>query len=226
MNYKMTLLIAVMALSVTLGGCKTIDAYTGEEKTSNATKNSAIGAGIGALVGYVSARNKSSRERQKAILIGAGLGGVSGAAIGNYMDKQEAELRKKLQGTGVSVTRNNEDLILNMPGNVTFATGSKELKADFNQVLDSVVIVLNKYNQTLIEVAGHTDSVGSEASNQRLSEARARSVGDYLTSKNIKAERVITVGYGETSPIADNKTSAGRQQNRRVELTLIPIKAQ
>ncbi len=225
MNYKITLLVAIMVLSASITGCKSIDAYTGESKTSNTTKNSAIGAGIGALVGYMSSRNKSSRDRQKAILVGAGIGGLSGAAIGNYMDKQETELRNKLQGTGVSVTRSNEDLILNMPGNVTFATGSKNLKSDFNQVLNSVVIVLNKYNQTLIEVAGHTDSVGSQSSNQRLSEQRALSVGGYLVSQKISPERVITIGYGEVSPIADNKTSAGRQQNRRVELTLIPIKA-
>jgi len=221
----MTFLVAVMALTTTLSGCKTLDAYTGEEKTSNTTKNSAIGAGVGAFIGYLTSKDKSRRDRQKAILVGAGIGGLSGAAIGNYMDKQEAELRKKLQGTGVSVTRNNDDLILNMPGNVTFATGSKTLKADFNEVLNSVVLVLNEFNQTLIEVAGHTDSVGSESSNQRLSNSRAQSVGDYLISQKIKADRVLTIGYGENRPIADNKTGTGRQQNRRVELTLIPVKA-
>jgi len=225
MTYKMTFLVAVMALTTTLSGCKTLDAYTGEEKTSNTTKNSAIGAGVGAFIGYLTSKDKSRRDRQKAILVGAGIGGLSGAAIGNYMDKQEAELRKKLQGTGVSVTRNNDDLILNMPGNVTFATGSKTLKADFNEVLNSVVLVLNEFNQTLIEVAGHTDSVGSESSNQRLSNSRAQSVGDYLISQKIKADRVLTIGYGENRPIADNKTGTGRQQNRRVELTLIPVKA-
>jgi len=221
----MTFLVAVMVLTTTLSGCKTLDAYTGEEKTSNTTRNSAIGAGVGAFIGYLTSKDKSRRERQKAILVGAGIGGLSGAAIGNYMDKQEAQLRKKLQGSGVSVTRNNDDLILNMPGNVTFATGSKTLKADFNEVLNSVVLVLNEFNQTLIEVAAHTDSVGSESSNQTLSNSRAQSVGDYLINQKIKADRVLTIGYGESRPIADNKTGAGRQQNRRVELTLIPIKA-
>lgn len=225
MTYKTTFLVAVMALSITLSGCQTLDAYTGKEKTSNAAINSAIGASIGAFIGYVTSKDKNRRDRQKAILVGAGIGGLSGAAIGNYMDQQEAKLRKKLKGTGVSVTRNKDVLILNMPGNVTFATGSKVLKADFNEVLNSVVLVLNEFNQTLIEVAGHTDSVGSEASNQHLSNSRAQSVGDYLIGRKIKADRVLTIGYGESRPIADNKTAAGRQQNRRVELTLIPLKA-
>jgi len=223
--YKITFLVALMTLSATLSSCKTLDAYTGQEKTSNTTVNSAIGAGIGAFIGYATSKDKSRRDRQKAILIGAGIGGLSGAAIGNYMDKQETELRKKLQGTGVSVTRNNDDLILNMPGNVTFATGSKVLKVNFNEVLKSVVLVLNEFDQTLIEVTGHTDSVGSESSNQRLSNSRAQSVGDYLISQKINAGRVLTIGYGESRPIADNKTGEGRQKNRRVELTLIPVKA-
>ena len=141
------------------------------------------------------------------------------------MDKQESKLRKQLEGTGVSVTRHGDDVILNMPGNVTFATGSKSLMPSFNDVLNSVVLVLNQFNLTIIEVAGHTDSVGSSASNQTLSNARAQSVGDYLIAQGIKKGRVSTIGYGEDRPIADNKTSAGRQANRRVELTLIPIKS-
>ncbi len=226
---KIQLLSAIMvaALSVSLTGCKTLDAFTGEEKTSSTTKGSAIGAGIGALIGYVSARDKSSRDRRKAMLVGAGVGGLSGAAIGNYMDKQEDELRQKLQGTGVSVTRSENELILNMPGNITFATDSSSLKPSFHEVLDSVVLVLNEFNQTLIEVAGHTDSTGSEAYNQKLSYQRATSVGNYLMDAGgIPFDRVMTVGRGEMRPIADNKTAQGRQLNRRVELTLIPVEAE
>ncbi len=223
MNFKLPLIILLSALMVSLSGCKTLDAFTGNEKTSNTSKNSAIGAGIGALVGYLTTKDKSRRDRRKAVLVGAGIGGLSGAAIGNYMDKQESKLRDQLTGTGVSVTRNGDELILNMPGNITFATGSKSLKADFDDVLSSVVLVLNEFNQTLIEVAGHTDSVGSESSNQHLSESRALSVADHLASKNIDKNRVLSIGYGESRPIADNKTATGRQLNRRVELTLIPI---
>jgi outer membrane protein OmpA-like peptidoglycan-associated protein len=226
MPYKLVTLILVAGLSASITGCTTMDAYTGEEKTSSTTKGSMIGAGIGALIGYVSARDKSSRERRKRMLVGAGVGGLSGAAIGNYMDKQEAELRSQLEGTGVSVTRNGDDLILNMPGNITFATDSSELKPSFYSVLDSVVLVLNKYNQTLIEVAGHTDSTGSNEYNQKLSYRRATAVGSYLMNTGgIEFDRVMTVGRGEERPIADNKTAQGRAMNRRVELTLIPVES-
>ncbi len=225
MKRKLITLAAVAIMTLTAAGCKTLDPYTGEQKTSHATKDGAIGAGIGALLGYISARDKSSRDRRKAILIGAGLGGLSGAAVGNYMDKQEAQLRQQLEGTGVSVTRNGDELILNMPGNITFDTGKSNLKPQFDSVLDSVVLILKKFNKTLIEVAGHTDSVGSKASNQKLSLARATSVGNYLVDHGIDSKRVMTVGHGEDRPIADNKTAAGRQLNRRVELTLIPVKA-
>ena len=220
-----TLLAAAVALS--LGGCeKVLDPYTGQEKTSNTSKNSAIGAGIGALVGYLSARDKSRRDKRKAILIGAGVGGLTGAAVGSYMDKQEDELRKQLQGTGVSVTRNGDELILNMPGNITFATNSSTLNPSFHEVLNSVVLILKKFDKTLIEVAGHTDSRGSSDYNKKLSWQRAQSVANYLIERNVDPQRIISVGHGEERPIASNKTAEGRQQNRRVELTLIPIKAE
>lgn len=224
---KLLIVLMMSTVSISMTGCQTLDPYTGQQKTSSTAKGGAIGAGIGALIGYVSAKDKSSRDRRKAILIGAGVGGVSGAAIGNYMDRQEAELRAQLEGTGVSVTRNGDEVILNMPGNITFATGSHSLNTGFHSVLDSVVLVLNKFDQTLIEVAGHTDSVGSTASNQKLSYYRATSVGDYLMNQGgVNFDRVMTTGRGENSPIGDNKTAQGRAQNRRVELTLIPVKAE
>ena len=226
LNFRLVILVMVSAMTIFVSGCKTIDAYTGESKTSNATKGGAIGAGIGAILGYATARDKSRRERQKAILVGAGVGGVAGAGVGVYMDKQEAKLRDQLAGSGVSVTREGDDVILNMPGNITFTTGSAGLKQDFNSVLDSVVLVLNEFDQTMIEVAGHTDSVGSDQSNMTLSINRAQSVGSFLISKEILAERVMSIGHGESRPIGDNKTDEGRSMNRRVELTLIPVKAE
>lgn len=227
MHFKLITVAMIAALSASITGCQTMDAYTGESKTSSSTKGGAIGAGIGALIGYISARDKSSRDRRKAILVGAGVGGVAGAGIGNYMDRQEAKLREKLEGTGVSVTRNGNEVVLNMPGNITFATGKATLNPNFGEVLDSVVIVLNEFNQTLIEVAGHTDSVGSNESNQKLSYYRATTVGNYLMDVGqIPFDRVMTVGRGEGRPIADNKTATGRALNRRVELTLIPIEAE
>ena len=141
------------------------------------------------------------------------------------MDQQEAKLRAELQGSGVSVYRDGNNITLNMPGNVTFATGSSDLSAEFFDVLASVSKVLDEFDQTVIEVAGHTDSTGSESYNQGLSERRAVSVAQYLDSHGIDDERLLTIGAGEQRPVADNDSSAGRQANRRVELTMVPITA-
>ena len=216
------LLIAVAASAFVLGACKTIDPFTGEEKYGSTTKGAAIGAGAGAVIGAIS--GKDAQERKKRALIGAGVGALAGGAVGAYMDKQEADLRKEMQGTGVSVTRQGENLILNMPSNITFQSASSDMNASFYKVLDGVALVLKKYDKTVIEVAGHTDSVGETAYNQALSERRASAVAQYLTSKGVKQERVITIGGGENHPVASNDTDAGRAQNRRVELTLLPLK--
>ena len=157
------------------------------------------------------------------MLIGAGVGGLSGGAVGYYMDQQEAKLRAKLQGSGVSVTRQGENIILNMPGNITFQTNSADINANFYNVLNSVVLVVKEYNKTLIDIAGHTDSTGSDAINQPLSERRAASVGNYLTTQGIDARRIVTQGFGKSRPIASNDTSEGKSQNRRVEIQLTPL---
>lgn len=211
----------VVLTTVILGACTTLDPYTGEEKTSNATKGAAIGAAAGAAVGLIT--GDDSAERKKRALILGGIGGLSGAAVGNYMDQQEMKLRQKLQGTGVSVTRNGENITLNMPGNVTFAVNSADISASFYPVLDSVALVLKEYDKTLVEIAGHTDSTGSESSNQALSERRAASVSSYLMSRDVQPDRLLTVGAGESRPVATNDTEAGRQQNRRVEITIVPL---
>lgn len=203
-------------------GCQTLDPYTGEKKVSNTTKGAAIGAAAGAVVGAISGDN--ARERRKRALIGAGVGALAGGAVGAYMDRQEAELRKELENTGVSVTRRGDEVTLNMPSNISFAFGSSDLNSRFYAVLDSVAKVLNKYDKTLVEVAGHTDSVGSTESNQTLSERRANSVTEYLVTRGVKRDRTIVVGGGENYPIADNGTAEGRAMNRRVELSLLPIR--
>jgi outer membrane protein OmpA-like peptidoglycan-associated protein len=158
-------------------------------------------------------------------LIGAGVGALAGGAIGAYQDRQEAALRAELEGTGVSVTRIGDNITLNMPGNVTFATDSSDLSPAFFDVLNSVGKVLDEFEQTVVEVAGHTDSTGSDAYNQSLSERRAASVATYLGGRGVMPERLITVGMGESRPVADNGTAAGRQANRRVEITMVPITA-
>jgi outer membrane protein OmpA-like peptidoglycan-associated protein len=158
-------------------------------------------------------------------MIGAGVGALAGGAIGNYQDKQEAELRAELEGTGVSVVRNGDNITLNMPGNVTFATNSSDLSPAFFDVLNSVGKVLAEYEKTVVEVAGHTDSTGTDSYNQALSERRANSVSAYLRSQGVISQRLITVGMGEARPVADNSSDAGRQANRRVEITMVPLTA-
>ena len=213
----------VLAAAVLSTACTTLDPYTGEEQTSNTTKGALIGAAAGAVAGLMS--GDDAVERRQHALIGAGIGALAGGAVGYYMDQQEAKLRAELQGTGVGVERVGDNITLVMPGNFTFATDSSDLRPQFFSVLNSVSKVVNEFDQTVIEVAGHTDSTGSTEYNQALSERRARSVGEYLYNQDVMDQRIMTVGMGELRPIADNGTSQGRQANRRVELTLVPITA-
>jgi len=211
------LVIAGLAVA----GCTTVNPYTRETQTSNAAKGTAIGAAVGAVAGVLSGDN--SRERRRRALIGAGVGGLAGGGVGYYMDVQEAKLRQQLEGTGVSVARNGDEIILNMPGNVTFATNSADLNARFFGTLDSVALVLKEYDKTLVDVAGHTDNTGGAQLNQELSERRAATVGNYLVSRGIVAGRIVQQGFGYSRPVASNDTAEGRAANRRVEIVLSPI---
>jgi outer membrane protein OmpA-like peptidoglycan-associated protein len=213
----------VVGLVVAVSACTTLDPYTREEKTAKAQRQAVIGAAAGAVAGLIT--GDSSMERKKRALVGAGLGALAGAGVGTYMDRQEAKLRAELEKTGVSVTRIGNNITLNMPGNITFATNSADLNAGFFQVLNSVALVVNEFNQTVIEVAGHTDNTGGDQYNQQLSERRAGAVAAYLGTRSVRSDRIITVGMGETRPVASNATEAGRQSNRRVELTLVPLTA-
>ena len=217
---KSTILIAI-GVAVFATGCETLDPYSGESGMSNSTKGALIGAAAGAVVGLASGDDAVDR-RQRA-LIGAGVGALAGGSVGYYMDKQEAELRAELEGTGVSVTRIGDNITLNMPGNVTFATDSSDLNPAFFDVLNSVSKVLREFDQTVVEVAGHTDSTGSDAYNQALSERRSSTVSQYLQSRKISSQRLITIGLGESMPLADNSQETGRQANRRVEITMVPL---
>ncbi len=218
-----TLICAVSALAL-LSGCTTFDAYTGEEKTSKTAIGAGIGAGVGAVIAYIDNRDeKSSKKRNQRILAAAVGGGAIGGGIGYYMDAQEAKLRKQLRGTGVSVERVGDNVNLIMPGNITFSQGRSAIAADFYEVLKSVVLVLKEYDKTLIVVAGHTDSDGAASYNQTLSVERANSVASYLKTQGINSVRLEPVGFGETQPIASNANAAGKQKNRRVEITLLPV---
>ncbi len=224
MKGKMIKLTALMvALLFAMVACSTVNPYTEEKQTSKLAIGAGIGAASGAVIGLLTS---NSKDRQRNVLIGAGLGAIAGGGVGYYMDVQEAKLRQRLRGSGVSVTRVGDQIMLNMPGNVTFATGSPNINAGFYDVLNSVTIVLKEYEKTSVDVIGHTDSVGSETSNQRLSEERARSVAEYLSGQGIMPARLLVAGMGEAQPMAPNDTPEGRSQNRRVNIQIAPIVAQ
>jgi outer membrane protein OmpA-like peptidoglycan-associated protein len=209
--------LCLVAASVTMAGCETLNPYTDEPETSRTTKGAAVGAAAGAVAGVVVGGSR------KSTLIGAGIGALIGGAIGNYMDREAEALRQRLRGTGVSVTRHGDHIILNMPGNVTFATNSSDISSNFYAVLDSVAIVLNEFDKTYVDVIGHTDSTGPADFNQALSVRRAQSVADYLMSREVIPERLVVTGRGPSQPIASNDTPEGRALNRRVEIVLTPL---
>ncbi len=215
---KKILLIGAMASLI--AACTT-NPYTGEREASNKAKGAGIGAAVGAVIGALT--GDDADERRKRALVGAGVGALAGTAVGAYMDAQEARLREQLRGTGVSVTRMGDDVVLNMPGNITFGVDQADLRGDFVPVLDSVSLVLKEYQKTLVDVTGHTDSTGSVEYNMNLSDRRAQSVATYLKGTGVDSMRVYTLGVGPHYPVADNGTPNGRQQNRRVELVLKPI---
>lgn len=213
---KFILAFAVISLTA----CTT-NPYTGERQASKAGVGAGIGAAVGAVAGVLS--GDDADERRKRALIGAGVGALAGAGVGAYMDRQEARLREELQGTGVSVTRIGDDIILNMPGNITFDVNQASIESDFYPVLNSVAKVAQEYEKTLIDVAGHTDSTGTVAYNMELSQRRANSVAQYLKSQGVDGTRIYAEGYGPHYPIADNSTAQGRSENRRVEIALKPL---
>jgi len=205
--------IMALAGAVALSACTT-NPYTGEQQASKAAT---YGAGAAAVCGLVGAMD--SREKARNAALGCGIVGVG---IGAYMDVQEAKLREQLQGTGVQVVREGDNIRLIMPGNITFQTDSYHLRSNFYDVLDSVGLVLAKYADTTIRVTGHTDNTGSRQYNQTLSEKRAASVADYLASREVLRSRMYVQGVGFEQPIADNDTGEGRAINRRVELYILP----
>ena len=180
-----------------------------------------VGAGAGALLGYLTNTNKSSEGRTNA-LIGAGIGALAGGAIGNYMDRQQSQLQQQLAGSGVDVVRQGNNIVLDMPSDITFAYDRSDLQPQFYGVLDQIAATLNQYPATYVDVVGHADAQGTDEYNLALSQRRASSVAGYLTSRNVLADRLFVAGQGERQPIASNDSEAGRAQNRRVEIILRP----
>ncbi len=211
------------ALAVTmLGGCATYTGQTTDPNDPNRTQRGAlIGAGIGAVAGLLS--GKDATERRQRAMIGAGIGGIAGAGVGAYQDRQEAELRRQTAGTGVDVQRDGDVIKLNLPDGVTFDFNRTEVKPQFYPALNSIAQTIGQYNQTIVEINGHTDNVGSLAANQTVSDRRAQSVAAYLAGQGVQQVRMETRGYNYQYPVASNDTEQGRALNRRVEIRLIPV---
>ena len=218
--------LKVAALAATLAaftsGCATYTGQTNDPNDPNRTRNGAlIGAAIGAAAGLLSGGN--AVERRQRAMVGVGVGALAGGAVGAYQDRQEAELRRATAGTGVDVTRDGDVIKLNLPDGVTFDFAKYDIKPQFYPALNTIANTLREYNQTIVEVSGHTDSIGSDAANQTLSERRANAVSGYLMGQGLQRERFEVVGMGERYPIASNDTEQGRALNRRVEIRLLPL---
>ena len=211
-------LLLTSVASLALAGCVT-DPVTGEREIARPAATGALGAGIGAGLGAI----LGGKSKRTEVLIGTGIGAVAGTAVGVYLDEQEKKLRAATQGTGVEVERTEDALLLNMPSSVTFPVNSSAVSPRFEPVLNEVAQVLDEYERSFVDVYGYTDSTGTEAYNQQLSEQRAESVGNYLVRQGVNSARIETRGFGETNFVATNETEEGRSQNRRVEIKIVPI---
>lgn len=215
--------ILAVAAAIIVVGCTT-NPYTGEKRASRAATSGAMGAAAGAAAG--AAIGAATGGAGKGAAIGAGVGALAGVGIGVYQDRQQAKLRERLQASGVSVTRDGDNIILNMPSDITFDVNQSDIKPAFYETLNSVALVLKEFDKTTVSVYGHADATGSDSYNQALSERRASSVSAYLASQGVKGQRLHAVGFGESKPIASNATVSGRAQNRRVEIVIDPVESE
>lgn len=220
MKAASSILAGIAAASLIATTACTTNPDTGERRISKAgigaLAGAALGTGAGALVG--------GKRNRTEMIVGAGVGAIAGTAIGAYMDKQEKELREKTAGTDVDVVRKGDELLLNMPSGITFDTNSYAVKPEFRSTLDKIAGTLSSYNQTYVDVYGHTDSTGGDGYNLTLSKNRAESVAGYLSTHGVARARIGTQGFGKTQPVASNDTESGRAANRRVEIKLVPVK--
>lgn len=207
------LMIVAVASGLALSGCTT-DPNTGQQRLNKTAIGTLAGAAGGAVISKATGGDKTGRD--------AAIGAALGAGVGLYMERQAKQLEQQMAGTGVTVEQNPTtgaiDLV--MPGNITFSFDDATLNSSFRPTLDKLASTMSQYNQNSITIAGHTDSKGSASYNQGLSRDRAYSVANYLTARGVASNRIQVVAYGESRPVADNGTDYGRQQNRRVELTI------
>lgn len=224
MHPRLKLVILGLCLAAFTAGCATYTGQTNDPNDPNRTKRGAlIGAAVGAAAGLLSGDN--AVERRQHAMIGAGIGALTGGSIGAYQDRQEAQLRRATAGTGIDISRDGDVIKLNLPDGVTFDFNKTDIKPQFYPALNTIASTLREYNQTIVEVSGHTDSIGTDAVNQRISEQRANAVASYLMAQGVQRERFEIIGMGERFPIASNDTEQGRALNRRVEIRLLPLRS-
>jgi len=213
--------ICVVMLVAGISGCAEPLTRTQKGAMIGTGAGAAAGAGLGQAIG----RNTGSTLIGAAL--GAAVGGVTGGLVGNYMDKQEEAMRQNLANVeGASIQRNMETLTVTFKSDILYDVNSVALKAGSYDELNRVAKVLAQYPQTNILVAGHTDGTGSADHNLKLSEKRAAIVKNALAGEGVNPSRIMTIGYGENKPIADNNTESGRQMNRRVAITITPQQQQ
>jgi len=215
---KQTYLIGMMASTLALAGCVT-DPDTGQKRVTRPAATAAAGAGAGALLGAL----LGGRNNRAEVLIGAGIGAIAGGAVGSYMDRQARELKQRTAGTGIEVEQQGEEIAIKLPSGIAFDTNQAIVRPDMRPALDEVAKTLASYQSTFIDVTGHTDSTGSDAINQPLSERRAAAVADYLQYQGVQRARIATKGYGAQFPVASNDSEDGLAKNRRVEIRLSPV---
>ncbi|MFN4092841.1 MAG: OmpA family protein [Brevundimonas sp.] len=223
MRAKLILVSASIAALLGATACTTTDPYSSTPRRNNVGTGIIAGAVGGALLGYLTNTSDSEEGRENALL-GAGIGALAGGAVGVYMDRQQAALERELSGTGVGVAREGDVLILRMPSDVTFPSNQSGISSSFYPVLDDVIAVLQRYDQSTIDIIGHADSRGTDEYNLTLSRDRASNVARYLVDGGVLPARLYVEGRGESSPIASNDTAAGQAQNRRVEITIRPFR--
>ncbi len=213
---RITMVILVVALA--LAGCAEPMSRTQRGTAIGAGTGAAVGAGLGQLIGG------DTRSTLLGAGVGAALGGVTGGTFSNYMEKQEQEMRQSLASVeGASIQRDAQTLAITFKSDLLFDVDSAVVKAGGYDELKRVADVLNAYPQTRLQIAGHTDSTGSEIYNQSLSERRAEAVKAILSGYQVAPQRMSTIGFGESKPIASNDTLSGRQMNRRVSITIEPL---
>lgn len=212
--------LAATASAVVATAACTTNPYTGQQEINRAAVGAVLGAGAGYVLGDVIGGRNDRAEQ----IIGAGIGAIAGAAVGTYMDRQEAELRRETAGTGIDIIRQGDELLVRMPSGITFDHDQYAIKPQFRATLDEVAQTLGQYQQTYIDVLGHTDTTGTAEYNQLLSERRANAVRDYLVTRGVNPVRIATRGYGETMPLyPQDVTEAQRAANRRVEIKVVPV---